>query len=334
MAQNGSWGTNIEITAAATMFQVFIWVVVDSVKHPIFFGDPRHPLIILHCNGRHYEWMKQPDGPLPVDKRSPPIAPPAVCDLYLPHDQKDVDAILQCIFRHKNSYEIDCLPEPTRKERLVMGLSCQEFDYSITFPPFLLRIPNFPKSLAESSAAKETFRCFFLHLGVATGIHPFALQEVFRRHCRRLRDAFERDTYNGEDEVDFLYTSAPDYISSVLQTKTIPLKNNYVDFNVIQACWPIEFDNFRILLWIDCGRTIPCLYDPRNDSSSGRIEVVIRFDGSHFTLLRNQTISDIESACRKNGIAFQEKTGRGDFLHLREWPPGKVRCSLADLNQQ
>ncbi len=77
------WGTQIEIIAAATLFQVF--VAVESGEPHIFYGDPRHPLIILHSNGIHYEWMKQPDGPRPVDKRSPPIAPPAVCGPCLPN---------------------------------------------------------------------------------------------------------------------------------------------------------------------------------------------------------------------------------------------------------
>jgi hypothetical protein len=343
MAQTG-WGTQIEIIAAATMFQVFIWVVVDSVKHPIFFGDPRHPLIILHCNGLHYQWMKQPDGPLPVDKRSPPIAPPADRSIYSPHDQNDVNGILQCIFRHKNSYELDkiCLPTPSSKEKLVMGLSFQQLDYSISFTPFLLRIPNFPESLAESSAAKETFRCFFLHLGVATGIHPFALQEVFRRHCRRIRDAFERHPYQDRyigDKVERLYgiPTVPEDILSVLQNKTNPFKpddRNYVDFAVLQACWPIEFDNVRILLWITAEQRA-CLYDPRNDSSPGRTEVVIAFESNHFTLLRGLTISAIEKTCGEKRITFTKITGQDDFLHLnnREWPPGKVRCSLADLNR-
>ena len=43
---------------------------------------------------------------------------------------------------------------------------------------------------AHPAASGENFRCFFLHLGLATGLNPFLLQACFRREARRqLRDS-------------------------------------------------------------------------------------------------------------------------------------------------
>ena len=50
--------------------------------------------------------------------------------------------------------------------------------------------------LMYCTVAVETNRCFFLHLGVACGIHPFALQCYFRHMCEAQR-GLTAQTNNG-----------------------------------------------------------------------------------------------------------------------------------------
>lgn len=55
-------------------------------------------------------------------------------------------------------------------------------DFSVSYEPFLRSLPA---ELIVSRAATETNRCFFIHLGVAMNVHPFALQTAFRSLAMR-----------------------------------------------------------------------------------------------------------------------------------------------------
>jgi hypothetical protein len=46
-------------------------------------------------------------------------------------------------------------------------------DFHVLFSPFLKSVPT---DLQMEKSVVETNRCFFLHLGVAMGLHPYALQ--------------------------------------------------------------------------------------------------------------------------------------------------------------
>jgi hypothetical protein len=50
-------------------------------------------------------------------------------------------------------------------------------DFHVSYSSFL---QNLPIDLQMSRAALEGNRCFFIHLGIAVGIHPFLLQTIFR----------------------------------------------------------------------------------------------------------------------------------------------------------
>lgn len=43
------------------------------------------------------------------------------------------------------------------------------------------------------STKEEYNRCFFIHVGVATGIHPFYLQQRFREEAHRLLEVLRED---------------------------------------------------------------------------------------------------------------------------------------------
>ena len=249
----------------------------------------------------------------------------------MPPDLNDVIEILQCIGTIHQGFRINDFCRSTWTQFLIGPLTFLQVDYGISFLPFLEGLDD---RLLKSPAALETSRCFFLHLGVGTGIHPFALQEVFRRHCERLRCFFQvmhKDLPASEDYNLPIKWDKP--INDLLQ------KGHYINFEILRACWPLEFDSYRILLFVDRAGADPyfLLLDPSNDKSSKCAEVVLRFDGSHFTLLIGQTIAHIirsieESQNQKNSAKFLVVPS-SEFLHTGSWQPGRARCSLQALEQ-
>ena len=121
-----------------------------------------------------------------------------------------------------------------------------QFDYGIKFTDFLLpevlAAEHFnPERLKCSAAANESMRCFFLHLGVAVGIHPFALEVAYRKLAVKLLEnppAAESDSEARENYVGF----NSDPLASVQS------RGNYVDSMALAAIWPKEFDDVQVLI--------------------------------------------------------------------------------------
>lgn len=74
-------------------------------------------------------------------------------------------------------------------------------------------------------------RCFFIHIGIAIGIHPFALQSYFR-HTSTNRLSCLSDSGTLESEI----------LQSCLQYA------GFVDANCLNFIWPQEFHRYQILL--------------------------------------------------------------------------------------
>ena len=111
-----------------------------------------------------------------------------------------------------------------------MGPILQHFeqhDFHVSFQIFLRNIPPY---LQMNNYVVETNRCFFLHLGVAVGIHPFALQESFRIRTKQL---LARD-------------STESHVKEIIGTVT--QYAGLVDANSLVFLWPREFRNYRICL--------------------------------------------------------------------------------------
>ena len=68
-------------------------------------------------------------------------------------------------------------------------------DFHVLFSPFLKSVPT---DLQMEKSVVETNRCFFLHLGVAMGLHPYALQVFRTLHCLYLTCCF-RPTAAADD---------------------------------------------------------------------------------------------------------------------------------------
>ena len=144
-------------------------------------------------------------------------------------------------------------------------------DYHVNFT-FVLR--NVPLSLQMARSAVESNRCFFLHLGIALSIHPFALQVA----CRHLAKQLLLDT-TSED-----FSLRADILSSVLGYAY------FVDANALIWLWLQEFGPYRIcLLSGTSDRPIVSLFRTRGAPLHKLSDVIIHCDGSHFTLLRAYT---------------------------------------------
>lgn len=63
-------------------------------------------------------------------------------------------------------------------------------DFHVSYAGFLQQLPI---ELQLSKAAVESNRCFFIHLGIAMQIHPFALQSAFRILATRFLEELNID---------------------------------------------------------------------------------------------------------------------------------------------
>ena len=66
-------------------------------------------------------------------------------------------------------------------------------------------------------------------------------------------------------------------------------------------------------------------------SPSQKREIVLRFDGSQFTLLHGHTIADIEHKQNQKDGSKTIVVHRESFMHTGSWEPRQTRCGLQDL---
>ncbi|CAE7471823.1 unnamed protein product, partial [Symbiodinium microadriaticum] len=105
-------------------------------------------------------------------------------------------------------------------------------DFHVSFLSFLT---GMDPSILEARPAVESNRCFFIHMGMAFGLHPFALQLYFRRAAASRMSKQQRGLVERDDlELDIL--------QSCLQYA------GFVDANCLMYIWPREFHNARICL--------------------------------------------------------------------------------------
>jgi hypothetical protein len=187
------------------------------------------------------------------------------------------------------------------------SLSFFRDDFHVSFSPFLQHIPG---DLQMTKAALEGNRCFFIHLGLAVGIHPFLLQTVFRH-----------------SSLNILQKQPNEWFEDLLTT--IVTYCDFVDANALSFLWPREFDGFYICFLSGNTSSSPLITtfqsNKPNKQSQPMREVIIHCDGSHFTLLRPrftsrsnnnqsspnspngfQIIDQLVAMGKKNGLIVQE----------------------------
>jgi len=143
-------------------------------------------------------------------------------------------------------------------------------DYHVSFHVFLQGL--LPPELQISFSATETNRCFWLHLGIATNIHPFALQTAYRYLAMERLNVLSLgidDSKEVEREI----------LSSIVTFA------GFVDAHILCFLWPIEFHNHHFCFVSGpTSKPIFSSFASRGASSSNLHEVLIHCDGQHFTL--------------------------------------------------
>lgn len=170
----------------------------------------------------------------------------------------------------------------------------QQENYHVSFLPFL---KNVPAELHMERELIETNRCFFLHLGVLMDIHPFALEIALRVLVHKFVDCLTAET---------------SWVSEVVDP--ITQYTGLVDANALCFIWPKEFNNTRICV-VSGPLSAPifsCFVPPNCTSTETLNDVILRCDGSHFTILRppkargkTKILTLLMSEAQKSGLLVQ-----------------------------
>ena len=151
-----------------------------------------------------------------------------------------------------------------------------KFDYGTKFTEFL------PKNLSHwtNAATSESNRCFFVSLGILTGINAYTLQAAMRHRVKYIDEQITKGNIT-ESECQYSYKE----FSGRLKTY-----NATIDAQILKYIWPIEFDKFRIWIVSSCGdkenKTYTRLCYTSNDARERR-DVIIHHcvESEHFTIL-------------------------------------------------
>jgi len=110
---------------------------------------------------------------------------------------------------------------------------------------------------------EESYRSFFIALGMGAGLDPYMLQHTFRSHAPRVSSQCSKE------------------MKGHLQTLLEP--GSVVNWRILKVCWPAAFDSFRILI-----------LDANNSNRTSVIQtaayrknrdIILRLKDSHYTLL-------------------------------------------------
>jgi autonomous glycyl radical cofactor GrcA len=182
------------------------------------------------------------------------------------------------------------------------------------------------------------------------------LQFVCRERCRVLSQIIAERTAAGEVSDLQFFSEAVD---SVLVRRVTENNNNFVDAQFLQAAWPLELDNVRLLIvFRNQLGTLSAhnwnLFTPRADARAsieggqewtGR-DVILSLKDGHFTILRHQDpnnrhpIQDLLDKMLDPDVASNVNNHPGErkLLHLESTlggEPDRTRCmSVAQLHAQ
>ena len=156
--------------------------------------------------------------------------------------------------------------------------------------------PDHVQKVLDAFKLDETHRCFFLALGIGTNIDPFLLQCLFRRHAR----------YIIHNKAVLLNSSAvlgeaQGAIEAEMESLQDVMKpGSGIDCSVLRYLWPIEFDNFRIVVIckrLDRQKVARCNVLVFNSSSTDGVRIqasqdaerkqtiFLKLENGHYTLL-------------------------------------------------
>jgi hypothetical protein len=204
----------------------------------------------------------------------------------LPFEYRILSAIAQSPSSPNFSLDKDTLHPPRHFSKINIGsFHFMQSDYGICFETFWNTL-HLEDELKTSSAALENYRCFYIHLGIGSGIHPFAIHYAFRNRASYLMQSTSKMLQSSS----FLAVS---YIDSLKDTLS---SNSFVDSNILLTCWPLEWSHFRIIIWNGPALTW-FVYEPFPDEDNQ--EIILAFEGAgggaHYTLLSYWSLSLFQS---------------------------------------
>lgn len=160
--------------------------------------------------------------------------------------------------------------------------------------------PDHVQKVLDAFQLDETNRCFFLALGIGTNIDPFLLQCLFRRHARYIIHnkavLLNSTTLCGLGEVQGAIEAEIESLQDVMKP------GSGIDGSVLRYLWPIEFDNFRIV--VICKRL--------DRKGVSRFNILV-FNSSRTDGVRIQASEDAE---RKQTIFLKLENGHYTLLTL------------------
>jgi hypothetical protein len=266
----------------------------------------------------------------------------------------DMNEILSCLAPRCPAFTLpsSLLPStgtsaPYQMSNGSCSLHFTQIDHGMSFQPFFSDKTSAcdqqqRDKLLQKAALCEVNRCFFIHLGVALGLHPIALQAIFRAHSsallRRINVALSEKTHEDDQRFDGLKM----WDSSL---QSVLARNDMIEAAVLGILWPMELQNVRVLIFT-VGHTGPqpnaCyLFSPHASADDGDsfngIDVILKLQGMHFTLLRPQDEHAAQSPIDQILDLFPEIT-EAQPLHLQASDAGSMVRevgrvpSLADLH--
>jgi hypothetical protein len=214
-------------------------------------GQPQH-IIVQYVTGPMMptlfvpkeEFEEKPLGVIVLPEASQAATGPTDWSTY----GSDMNKILSSIALRCPQFTISpgMLPDNGKESTFTIGkggspsLHFVEIDHGLSFKPFFGDKTSAcneqeRETLLRTSAMCETNRCFFIHLGVALGIHPIAIQAIFRDYSdvllTRIGLALSQKTSEDDQRLDAV-TLTVESLQSVLK------HNDLIDAPVLSALWP------------------------------------------------------------------------------------------------
>jgi len=177
------------------------------------------------------------------------------------------------------------------------GASFVEEDYGLRFDGIY---PLPINHALEAFGLQESNRCLFLALGIATNIDPFLLQCLFRRHAHTLeqnKTAILETVGDGQGDDLLLQNSLLQSSVEAELEEAVRFKTRDVALCscALRFFWPIEFDNFRIVVLSVRKSTIQQVFDAdysanyqnkivgTDDAGDGKKTIFLKLQSGHYT---------------------------------------------------
>ena len=165
-----------------------------------------------------------------------------------------------------------------------------ESDFGLTFGGIY---PDSVQKVMNAFRLDETNRCFYLALGIATNNDPFLLQCLFRKHAKYLdhnKDVVLRCIGDGNGDGGLKATIRNELDEAISITDC----DRAFDCCGLRFFWPVEFDNFCIVILCQRGRQVfQSVYnassvEKRIDSGydgDSKKTIFLKLESGHYTLL-------------------------------------------------